>query len=155
MYQLSRAIYRELATYIDESDTRGPQYVHERVLHSCEEAITRLVTDRHYFARPARTLFNDIRTYFPMTAQSRVWHVVHAYMTCAEGALARAPTRGFDAVGRPLRCRATTRRGTPCRREPLPINGYCPSHQHLADTENGELVEGMLTASHEDVAVAA
>ena len=28
--------------------------------------IERLVDDRHYFARPARTLFNDIRLYFPM-----------------------------------------------------------------------------------------
>ena len=34
-------------------------------------------------------------------------------------------------------CRATTRRGTPCQRTPLPQNGYCPSHQHLADP--GEL----------------
>ena len=33
-------------------------------------------------------------------------------------------------------CRATTRRGTPCRRTPLPHNGYCPSHQHLAETED-------------------
>jgi hypothetical protein len=151
MYQLSRAIYRELVTHIDESDTRGAQYVHERVLRSCEEAITRLVTDRHYFARPARTLFLDIRTYFPMSAQSRVWEVVHAYMSCAEAILSRQQPCGFDAVGRPLRCRATTRRGTPCRRDPLAINGYCPSHQHLADTEDEELTE----ARDPDVAVAA
>jgi hypothetical protein len=36
-----------------------------------------------------------------------------------------------------LECRATTRRGTPCQRTPLPHNGYCPSHQHLAETEQG------------------
>jgi hypothetical protein len=154
MYQLSRAIYRELACHIDESDTRGSQYLHEHVLKSCEEAITRLVLDRHYFARPARTLFNDIRTYFPMGAQSRVWRVVQAYMTCAEDILARQPARGFDAVGQPLRCRATTRRGTPCRRDPLPINGYCPSHQHLADTEDVELAVDA-TARERDVPVAA
>ncbi len=29
--------------------------------------IERLATDRHYFAKPARTLFYDIRTYFPMS----------------------------------------------------------------------------------------
>ena len=28
----------------------------------------RLATDRHYFARPVRTLFNDIRCLFPMDA---------------------------------------------------------------------------------------
>jgi hypothetical protein len=85
-----------------------------------------------------------------MTAQAHVWEVVLAYMTCAEAVLARQPARGFDAAGRPLRCRATTRRGTPCRRDPLAINGYCPSHQHLADTEDGELAR-----RERDVAVAA
>jgi len=45
-----------------------------------------------------------------------------------------------DAHGNPISCRATTRRGTPCRREPLGEDGYCPSHQHLAETEDAELV---------------
>jgi hypothetical protein len=44
--------------------------------------------------------------------------------------------------GRPLQCRATTRRGTACQRMPLHHNGYCPSHQHLAETEEIELVGG-------------
>ena len=38
----------------------------------------------------------------------------------------------------PLQCRASTRKGTPCQRMPLPHNGYCPSHQHLAETEEFE-----------------
>ena len=29
------------------------------------------------------------------------------------------------------RCRATTRKGKPCQRTPLPERDYCPSHQHL------------------------
>jgi hypothetical protein len=29
------------------------------------------------------------------------------------------------------RCRATTRKGRPCQRTPLPERDYCPSHQHL------------------------
>jgi len=29
------------------------------------------------------------------------------------------------------RCRATTRKGKPCQRAPLPEREYCPSHQHL------------------------
>ena len=45
---------------------------------------------------------------------------------------------GYDIEGNRLECRATTRRGTPCQRTPLPQNGYCPSHQHLAETEELE-----------------
>jgi hypothetical protein len=40
-----------------------------------------------------------------------------------------------NPVAERLECRATTRRGTPCQRTPLPHIGYCPSHQHLAETE--------------------
>ncbi len=49
------------------------------------------------------------------------------------------PIGGDDANGNPLQCRATTRRGTACQREPLARNGYCPSHQHLAETEACEV----------------
>jgi hypothetical protein len=141
MYQFSRAIYRELAGEIVERD--APSYTdggsnHERVLRSCEAAVERLATDRHYFARPARSLFNDIRIYFPMCKQHRVWHVVREYMELADEFFARQPLRGFDVNGNPLECRATTRKGTPCQRMPLPHNGYCPSHQHLAETEEVE-----------------
>jgi len=30
-------------------------------------------------------------------------------------------------------CKAHTRRGTPCQREPLPGRDYCPSHKHLEE----------------------
>ena len=64
MFHISRAIYRELAEEILESDSSGGCWVnHHRVLAACESAVERMVTDRHYFARPARTLFNDIRFY--------------------------------------------------------------------------------------------
>ncbi len=139
MYQFSRAIYRELSPLIDDAVTaasvRSP---HSAVLAACETSMNRLATDRHYFARPARTLFNDIRVHFPMQAQARVWIVVQRYIACAEEFVERMPKRGVDANGDPLECRATTRRGTACQREPLPRNGYCPSHQHLAETESVE-----------------
>ena len=35
----------------------------------------------------------------------------------------------FD--GSPVCCHASTRRGTPCARVPLPGSKYCPSHKHL------------------------
>jgi len=93
------------------------------------------------FARPARTLFNDIRFCFPMKAQLRVWQVVSAYIAAAESYLDRLPKAGGDVNGNPLQCRATTRKGTACQRVPLPHNGYCPSHQHLAETEETEVQE--------------
>ncbi len=135
MYGFSRGIYRELAGEIIEDPHGGPQVNHERVLRACEAAVERLATDRHYFARPARTLFNDIRIYFPMTSQLRALRVVQRYLDLADEFLRRLPENGVDAYGNPLQCRASTRKGTSCQRMPLAHNGYCPSHQHLAETE--------------------
>ena len=129
MFQFSRAIYRELSELITETGAEGRR-AHEAVLHACEANLERLSADRHYFAKPARTLFGDIRGHFPMTAQAKV--------AAAEDWLDRQPRHGTDANGNALQCRATTRRGTACQREPLPANGYCPSHQHLAETEQQE-----------------
>jgi len=137
VYQISRSIYRELADDIIEDRTRGEgPSTHERVLHACEAAVLRLTTDRHYFARPTRTLFNDIRVYFPISAQHRVYAVVHRYLSFAAEYLATRPLAVLELTGRQAECRATTRKGTPCRRMPLPANGYCPSHQHLVETED-------------------
>ncbi len=139
MYRFSRAIYRELADEITEDANGTGAYAnHERVLRACEAAVQRLATDRHYFAKPARTLFYDIRAYFPMTSQIRVLRVIERYLSCADEFLRRLPQNGVDAYGNPLQCRASTRKGTPCQRMPLPHNGYCPSHQHLAETEEIE-----------------
>lgn len=134
MYRFSRSIYRELADDVmeDRPCLVGPGN-HERVLRACESAIRRLATDRHYFAKPAKTLFNDIRIYFPMSAQEQVYRTVDRYMTCAQAFLDAQPAGGYDLLGNRLECRATTRKGRPCQRMPLPLNGYCPSHQHLAD----------------------
>jgi hypothetical protein len=134
VYQLSRSIYRELAPEIlSEPIAATGASNHERVLHACEAAVYRLATDRHYFAKPSKTLFREIRVYFPMTAQDRVYRVVDRYMTFARKWLEAQPTQGYDLAGNRLECRATTRKGTPCQRMPLSHNGYCPSHQHLAD----------------------
>ena len=129
MYGFSRAIYRELADEIIDDPVCFREHTnHERVLRACEAAVERLATDRHHFARPARTLFREIRVYFPMSSQLRVLRIV-------DDLVRRMPQNGFDVNGQPLQCRATTRKGTACQRMPLPHNGYCPSHQHLAETE--------------------
>jgi len=131
MYKVSRCIYRELAPDIVEDRLGEDSGNHEKVLRACEAAVHRLATDWHYFAKPSKTLFNDIRIYFPMSAQYRVYKIVDRYMTFAKDYFATRPASDR------LECRATTRRGTPCQRTPLPHNGYCPSHQHLAETEAG------------------
>ena len=139
MYQFSRAIYRELAPYIDEQAVAGSSgTAHAAVLRACEATMERLVTDRHYFKRPARTLFNDIRIFFPMREQARVCVTVTRFLRLADEWVARQPQQGYDVNGNPLECRATTRKGTPCQRMPLAHNGYCPSHQHFAATEETE-----------------
>jgi hypothetical protein len=136
MYGFSRAIYRELADEILEDPPGAVRAAnHERVLRACEATVERLMTDQRYFARPARTLFRDIRAYFPMSSQLRVLGVIEYFLALVEEFLCSLPQTGFDAIGNPLQCRARTRRGAPCQRMPLPDNGYCPSHQHLAETE--------------------
>jgi hypothetical protein len=141
MYQFSRAIYRELAPQILAPPPGAPAASnHEAVLRACEGVVTRLATDRHSFARPSRTLFCDIRNYFPMSAQSHVHQIISLYMDYAERFLEEHPLEAYTAVsGAPPQCRATTRKGAACQRVPLARNGYCPSHQHLADTEDREL----------------
>lgn len=141
MYQFSRAIYRELAPHIvPPGPSAAAARNHAAVLRACEAVVTRLATDRHYFARPARTLFWDIRGFFPMSAQMHVHQVVTRYVDYAQQYVAAHPLEGYAAVsGAPPQCRATTRKGAACQRVPLAHNGYCPSHQHLAETEDREL----------------
>ena len=49
------------------------------VLEACEQTMERLASDPLYFAKPDRALFQDIRRYFPITAQAEVaWAVGRA-----------------------------------------------------------------------------
>ena len=93
MYHFSRSIYRELAPEIIEEREGGTEN-HERVLRSCETCVERLATDWHYFAKPTKTLFNDIRIYFPISAQERVYRVVDHYMTFAREYFSSLPMTG-------------------------------------------------------------
>jgi hypothetical protein len=135
MYHFSRAIYRELAPYVrEEKSTTQRESNRELVLHECEAAIERLMTDRRYFARPARTLFCDVRPYFSINDLSRVFTIIDRNMHVATDFLSRVPDYAFDTNGVPRRCQAMTRKGKPCQRQPLPASEYCPSHQHLEET---------------------
>jgi hypothetical protein len=140
MYQFSRGIYRELAPHVEGARVGGAVEARQRLLRECESAMERLATDRHYFARPVRTLFNDIRCLFPMSSQMRVYHVIEHHVTLAIDYVDTQAREGVTFDGSPLCCHATTRKGTSCQRVPLPGTKYCPSHKHL-DEDVAELVE--------------
>lgn len=133
MYQFSRSMYRELAADVVGTHPLESTRNRERVLRACESTMERLATDRYYFARPARSLFNEIRVYFPMQSQLRVFSVVHSHVKLAVEYVDQHARAGVTFDGSPLRCHATTRKGTACQRVPLPASKYCPSHQHLED----------------------
>ncbi len=133
MYQFSRSIYRELAPHLAGDRPAGATPARAHLLRACESAVERLANDRHYFARPARTLFKDVRCYFPVKQQLRAYEVIDRYMTLATEYVDRAAEAGVRLDGAPLSCNATTRRGTACQRVPLPGNQYCPSHKHLEE----------------------
>jgi hypothetical protein len=143
MFQFSRAIYRDLAPLVCE-DKPSWQTESNRalVLRECEETIERLMTDRRYFARPARTLFNNVRPYFSIADLPRVYVIVDRNIELAVRFLNQVPDYIYHANGLPRHCQAMTRKGKPCQRQPLPCSDYCPSHQHLTETfEDLELVE--------------
>jgi hypothetical protein len=135
MYQYSRAIYRSIKDLVDPyvDEETGLEY-RRAVLEACEETMERLARDPQYFAKPERALFQDIRRYFPITAQAQVaWAVTEGVAAAVTFIEEQIEAGAFD--GGVPRCRATTRKGKPCQRTPLPERDYCPSHQHLEQTE--------------------
>ena len=133
MYQFSRSMYRELAEFVEPDHHYGAIAAKAKLLSSCEAAVERLANDRHYFARPTRTLFNDVRMLFPLSKQLVAFSVIDRHMRLASDYVDHQAREGHSLTGEPLVCHATTRRGTACQREPLPGSRYCPSHKHLED----------------------
>ena len=131
MYQYSRAIYRSIKDLIDPYGDAESQLESRRaVLEACEQTMERLASDPLYFAKPDRALFQDIRRYFPITCQAHVaWVVQQGIAAATEFIEQQIEAGALD--GGVARCRATTRKGKPCQRTPLPDRDYCPSHQHL------------------------
>jgi len=136
MYRFSRSIYRELAPRIGEGteDVAAAAAARHEVLKACEATMHRLACDRRYFARPARTLFTEVRDHFALAEQVRVFMVIERYVGLAVEHLEKLPA-DVSLDGSPRSCLASTRRGTPCQREPLPGRDYCPSHKHLEELE--------------------
>jgi hypothetical protein len=134
MYQYSRAIYRSIKDLIEPYADHSSQLESRRdVLIACEQTMERLAKDPLYFSKPDRALFQDIRRYFPITAQAQVAWAVQEGVGAAVAFIEEQIEAGA-LDGGVARCRATTRKGKPCQRTPLPERDYCPSHQHLERT---------------------
>lgn len=131
MYRFSRAIYLETRELVAGEDLAETTEARRTVLAACESTMERLAKDSRYFADPAKSLFSDIRYFFPIGEQERVYHVVTSYVTAALQFLEQEQERAVTE-GAMLRCRAQTRKGKACQRTPLPESNFCPSHQHLA-----------------------
>jgi hypothetical protein len=139
MYRFSRNIYRDLWPRIDAEDITGSSTARHRILEACEATMRRIAYDRHYFARPARTLFGEIREEFALADQVHVYIVIERHVNLALKHLERMPDE-IRLDGQLRNCHASTRQGTPCQRLPLPGRDYCPSHKHLEEpAEVGEV----------------
>ena len=74
--------------------------------------------------------------HFAFNDQLRVWMVIERNINLALEFLDNKPEElVMDGIER--QCRAHTRKGTPCQREPLPARDYCPSHKHLEESFDG------------------
>jgi hypothetical protein len=131
---ISRAIYRELVPYIlDQRPSCQRETNRELVLHACEQAVDRLLDDPRHFAKPARSLFRDVRVHFSISSQLHAYLVIERNIALALEYLSRLPEPELNGNGAARSCEAMTRKGRPCQRPPLPRSEYCPSHQHLTE----------------------
>ena len=132
MYRFSRAIFMEIKDLVDpHPDTISVAEAKRRVLHSCEATIERLARDPHYFAKPSQSTFQEVRHFFSVSNQARVYRSIDRHITKAIEYIMEELERAGEGTAQ--QCRATTRKGKPCQRTPLPDREYCPSHQHLEE----------------------
>ena len=83
MYQFSRSLYREMAQDVVPGRGEDITVTRQRFLRACECSMERLALDRHYFAKPVKTLFNDVRHFFPISEQLRVYRACENTMALA------------------------------------------------------------------------
>lgn len=140
MYRFSRSMYRSLSSMLGES-TDNRRAVQRDLLEACEATVSRLVLDRRYFAKPAQSLFEQVRWHFSIEDQALAYAVIERTLALAADYLDRMPSEHAALLG-PHSCQALTRQGTPCRRHPLPGHEYCPSHRHLEEAFGSDYVAG-------------
>ena len=132
MYRFSRAIFVEIKDLVDpHPDTVSVPEAKRRVLQASDATIERLARDPHYFAKPSQSLFSEIRHLFSISDQARVYRSIDRHICKAIEYIMEELERAGEGTAQ--QCRATTRKGKPCQRTPLPDREYCPSHQHLEE----------------------
>src|SRR5712691_8422328 len=95
MYQYSRAIYRSIKDLIDPYVGPETRLQYRREL---------LAKDPLYFSKPDRSLFQDIRRYFPITCQAQVaWAVREGVAAAVSFIESQIEAGAFD--GGVARCR--------------------------------------------------
>ena len=142
MSRFSRAIYRDLQPHLLKDQLR-PELGQRLLLAACERTIERLARDHRRFARPAASLFSDVRALFPVSMQLMVYDVIEVHMNNALAYLdEEIAERGSADL---LRCRATNRKGKACQRVPVTGSDYCPSHRYLEKVQQ-QRSSGMLAA---------
>ena len=86
MYRFSRQIYMQVRDAVDpHPDTVSVAEARRRILRACEDTVERLARDARYFPKPARSLFQEIRYYFPITEQARVYYTIEHYARARRG----------------------------------------------------------------------
>ncbi len=128
MCRFSRALYRDLHPHLLESQIR-PELGQRLLLSACERTVERMARDHRRFARPAASLFSDVRALFPVSRQLLVYDIIEARInTALEYLDVEIAERGSADL---LRCRASNRKGKACQRVPVTGSDYCPSHRYL------------------------
>ena len=128
MYRFSRSLYRDLHPHLLESQIR-PELGQRLLLSACERTVERMARDHRRFARPAASLFSDVRALFPVSRQLLVYDIIEARIDSALEYLdVEIAERGSADL---LRCRASNRKGKACQRVPVTGSDYCPSHRYL------------------------
>src|SRR5437879_2234188 len=118
MYRFSRAIFVEIKDLVDpHPETVSIPEGKRRVLQSSEATTERLARDPHYFAKPAQSLFHEIRHLFSISNQGRVYASIDRNITHAVAYIMEEIERNGEGTAS---CKATTRKGKPCQRTPLP-----------------------------------
>src|SRR5665647_626926 len=107
MYALSRSTYKEVAPFIEKEPVNPRQGTNrELVLHACETTMQRLGDDYRHFPHPERYLFEQIRPYFQITEQLRVYNIIRKNIALASEVVKAYASKGYKPDGTRLRCRA-------------------------------------------------
>ena len=125
MYEVSRALYRDLRPFLP-AGARG------RALRECEEMVELIARGRAP-RRAERELFRTIRVDVGLHFQLQVRCIIDRHLAVVRYVCERRARSGLDGYGQPLPCAAHTKQGRPCERPPTDQSGYCPSHRHLAE----------------------